>query len=65
MVSGLLGIFALPLLAVLLREPLVDIAGFTILVFLIMFAHRANICQSIQSSGISTEPKNQQKGEIE
>jgi len=63
-VSGLLGIFALPLLAVLLREPLVDITGLTILVFLILFAHRANILRSIQSSSISTEPKNRQKGEI-
>jgi glycerol-3-phosphate acyltransferase PlsY len=63
-VSGLLGIFALPLLAVLLRKPLVDIVGLTILVILILFAHRTNILRSIQSSNISTEPGNQQKGEI-
>ncbi len=63
-VSGLLGVFALPFLAALSGSPIVDIAGFTILVFLIMFAHRANIRRYIQSSSISTEPKNQQIGEI-
>ncbi len=63
-VSGLLGIVALPFLAALSGGLSVDIAGFTILVFFILFAHRANILRSIQSSNISTAPGNQQKGEI-
>ena len=61
-ISGLLGIVALPLLAALSGGPIVDIAGLTILVFLILFAHRANIHQFIQSLRISTELGNQQKG---
>jgi glycerol-3-phosphate acyltransferase PlsY len=52
-ISGLLGIATLPLISILLKQPIVNTIGLAVLVFIILFAHRVNIRQAIQNTNIA------------
>ena len=55
LISGLFGIATLPLISVLLKQPIVNTIGLVVLVFVILFAHRENIRRTIQSTNFIAE----------
>ena len=55
MLSGMLGIMMLPFIAVLMGYSTVEITGIVILTFIILFAHRTNICKLIPAIHTTTE----------
>ncbi len=53
----ILGIAALPLISVLLKQPIVNTMGLMVLVFIILLAHRENIRQTIHSTNFIASKK--------
>lgn len=55
MLSGILAIIMLPIIAVLMEHSTVEITGIVILTFIILFAHRTNICKLIPAIRATTK----------
>lgn len=61
-VSGAIGLLILPIATVALKHPMLDIAGMILLVLTILFAHRANIYDGIQSYQSKAVQQAKEKG---